>query len=182
MRGGCYGRLYLFFVNEPTRSTNTLLNCSEPTRRERATAMDEHGQQRTCSSCNLTKPVSEFNFKQRATLTRHSYCRECGKQLTRRHYARNKRAYLDRNARTYLRHRQLIRAAKSRPCADCSIQYPYYVMDFDHRDGASKEFALNSVSRKTERAILREMEKCDVVCANCHRERTHQRSLKKKNV
>ncbi len=66
---------------------------------------------------------------------------------------------------------------KSRPCADCGIQYPFYVMDFDHREGVTKEFALNSVTRLTREAILREIAKCDVVCSNCHRERTHQRRL-----
>jgi L-lysine 2,3-aminomutase len=52
-------------------------------------------------------------------------------------------------------------------------------MDFDHRDARLKEFSLHSVHRKTKRAILREIEKCDVVCANCHRERTHRRVAKR---
>ena len=132
---------------------------------------------KTCSKCQALKPATEFNFRSRAVGARHSYCRDCGKGLTHSHYARNKQSYLARNARTYSKFRELIRTAKSRPCADCGVQYPYYVMDFDHRDGASKEFALNSVKRKTEKAILREIEQCDVVCSNCHRERTHQRSL-----
>ena len=134
-------------------------------------------QQRACSRCRLVKAVSEFNFKQRALGIRHPYCRECGKELTRSHYKLNKRAYLDRNARTYARHRELIRQAKSRPCADCGVQYPYYVMDFDHRVGEAKTFELNSVARKTVREITREIEKCDVVCSNCHRERTHRRRV-----
>ena len=133
---------------------------------------------KTCSKCQVLKPAAEFNFRSRAKGIRHSYCRDCGKELTHNHYARNKQSYFARNARTYSKFRELIRKAKSQPCADCGIQYPYYVMDFDHRDGASKEFALNSVNRKPEKAILREIEKCDVVCSNCHRERTHQRSLK----
>ncbi|MDQ3918195.1 MAG: hypothetical protein M3348_06925 [Acidobacteriota bacterium] len=69
----------------------------------------------------------------------------------------------------------MIRSAKSRPCADCGIQYPYYVMDFDHRDGATKSFMLSEVARATAKSLLREIDKCDVVCANCHRERTHRR-------
>ena len=125
----------------------------------------------------MTKPVTEFNFKNRAAGVRHSYCRECGKKLTRSHYKRNKRAYLDRNTRARLRHRALIRGVKSRPCADCGVQYPYYVMDFDHRDGETKIFGLHAVNRMTLAGILREIGKCDVVCANCHRERTHQRML-----
>jgi hypothetical protein len=132
---------------------------------------------RLCSGCHAVKPIEEFNFKYRATGVRHSYCRECGKRLTKSHYKRNKRSYLDRNARTYQRHRELIRQAKSRPCADCGVQYPYYVMDFDHRDGATKAFMLSEVPRATSKSLLTEIEKCDVVCSNCHRERTHRRML-----
>lgn len=136
---------------------------------------DSTRQQKTCSGCRVAKPVTEFNFKNRSAGVRHSYCRECGKKITRSHYRRNKRAYLDRNARSKLKNRELVRRVKSRPCADCGVQYPYYVMDFDHRDGETKIFGLNAIDRMTLPGILREIEKCDVVCANCHRERTQRR-------
>ena len=128
-----------------------------------------------CSKCQAVKPISDYNFRHCATGIRHSYCRDCGKNFTRSHYRRNKRLYLDRNTLTYERHRELVRQAKSKPCADCNVQYPFYVMDFDHRDGATKSFELNSIQRKTIKAILREIEKCDVVCSNCHRARTYKR-------
>ena len=140
--------------------------------------MDDCGQaQKTCPTCHVTKPVTEFNFKSRATGRRHSYCRECGKKLTRSHYRRSKPSYPKRNLRAYAERRQMVIDAKSRPCADCGIQYPYYVMDFDHREGATKQFSLHSVHGVTKNAILREIEKCDVVCSNCHRERTHRRRV-----
>jgi hypothetical protein len=127
----------------------------------------------------MSKPVSEFNFRNAAAGMHQSYCKECGKTLTRSHYSNNKRQYLDRNLRSYMKRRELVRQIKSRACADCGIQYPFYVMDFDHREGETKEYELNRIDRMTTRAILREIEKCDVVCANCHRERTYQRGLKK---
>ncbi|MBX7222143.1 MAG: hypothetical protein K1Y36_19480 [Blastocatellia bacterium] len=99
--------------------------------------------------------------------------------MTRHHYRQNKQAYLEKNARAFAQRRAFVRQAKQRPCADCGVQYPYYVMDFDHRDGDEKLFALNSVDRVTLKAIKLEIEKCDVVCANCHRERTFQRIQKK---
>lgn len=135
---------------------------------------------KTCSKCKTSKPLIEFNFRYRASGIRHSYCKDCGKGLTRSHYRNHKRQYLKRNARSYLKRRELIRGMKSRPCADCGIQYPYYVMDFDHREGETKEYELSRTERMTIRAIMREIEKCDVVCANCHRERTHQRISKKR--
>jgi hypothetical protein len=132
---------------------------------------------KTCSKCKVSKPVSEFNFRNTAAGMYQSYCKECGKRLTRSHYRNNKRQYLDRNVRSYMKRRELMRQIKSRACADCGIQYPFYVMDFDHREGETKEYELNRVDRMTTRALLREIEKCDVVCANCHRVRTYKRRI-----
>lgn len=132
---------------------------------------------KTCSKCKVSKPVSEFNFKNTAAGVYQSYCKECGKLLTRSHYRNNKRQYLERNIRSFMKRRELVRQIKSRACADCGIQYPFYVMDFDHREGETKEYELNRIDRMTTRVLLREIEKCDVVCANCHRVRTYKRML-----
>lgn len=73
--------------------------------------------------------------------------------------------------------RRLVRERKSRPCLDCGISYPYYVMDLDHRDGTVKvESVGNMVGKGRVKQFLVEIEKCDPVCANCHRERTYRRS------
>jgi hypothetical protein len=51
-------------------------------------------------------------------------------------------------------------------------------MDFDHRPGEKKRFNLantNSQAWRSFQNIQAEIATCDVVCANCHRERTHQR-------
>src|ERR1044071_1130149 len=84
-----------------------------------------------CSKCKETKPLTEFNYKNRAADIRHSYCRECGKLITRKHYSQNKRQYLNRNLRAFKKRREFARQQKSQPCSDCGIQYPYYMMDFD---------------------------------------------------
>ena len=134
--------------------------------------------QKVCSKCLSLKLIEEFNFRNKQKRLRHSYCRECGKLFTQNHYKRNKQQYFAKNLRSYRKRREFVRQMKSCPCADCGVQYPYYVMDFDHREGESKEYALNQVDRMTMRAIKLEIEKSDVVYANCHRERTYQRKLK----
>lgn len=136
--------------------------------------------EKICSKCGLQKSIDKFNFRNRAKGVRHSYCRDCGSVLTRNHYQQNKRQYFDKNSRDYLKRREFVRQTKSRPCFDCGVQYPYYVMDFDHRENEIKEFELNRIDRMTINALKREIAKCDVVCSNCHRERTHQR--RKKNL
>jgi hypothetical protein len=67
-------------------------------------------------------------------------------------------------------------AAKNQPCADCQKLYPPYVMQFDHVRGR-KAFTISSKGMEVSRArLLAEIAKCDVVCANCHAERTHRRN------
>ena len=78
--------------------------------------------------------------------------------------------------RRYLAERiAFIQLVKQQPCVECGVQYPPYVMDFDHIRGEK----IGQVSRKSmlcsplER-LMQEIEKCDVVCSNCHRERTQR--------
>lgn len=64
----------------------------------------------------------------------------------------------------------------SNPCADCGLTYHYVVMDFDHRPGEEK---LAEVGFLTTHGsfddVKAEIEKCDLVCSNCHRLRTFER-------
>ena len=73
------------------------------------------------------------------------------------------------------RNRDLLVLLKSQPCTDCGVEYPHYVMEFDHV-GDNKQ---NNVSRMTSMAtgkMLLEVAKCDTVCANCHKIRTWRRN------
>lgn len=67
-----------------------------------------------------------------------------------------------------------VRELKSVPCADCCQSYPYYVMQFDHL--GEKLFAIGRRSSSMAyHKVLDEIEKCEVVCSNCHAIRTWQR-------
>ena len=90
------------------------------------------------------------------------------------HYESNKQYYVDK-AKQYRKGIQdKIRKAKEAPCKDCKKEYPYFVMDFDHRDPSKKSFMIAQAYRnKGWKQIEAEIKKCDVVCANCHRIRTH---------
>ena len=58
------------------------------------------------------------------------------------------------------------------PCADCKENYPYYMMDFDHLE--DKLFNISRVNNSWEEMLI-EIDKCEIVCANCHRTRTYSR-------
>ena len=84
--------------------------------------------------------------------------------------ARKAQQQLDASLLRTERHNFLIEA-KAKPCDDCGRIYPSCAMDFHHRDASTKD-------RKVARGlrllyslprVVAEIEKCDVLCANCHR-------------
>lgn len=78
--------------------------------------------------------------------------------------------------------RQFIQILKDKPCADCHIKYGYWVMQFDHRPGEIKLFNIGSSGvHKSRTLLLKEVAKCDLVCSNCHANRTHQRRIGEDN-
>jgi len=82
---------------------------------------------------------------------------------------RRKRNYWHAQAR-------MLRSLKHRPCADCGERFAPYVMDFDHRDPRQKRYTVSRmIGRAGTERIMAEVAKCDIVCANCHRQRTYRR-------
>ena len=148
---------------------------------------------RYCSKCKINKDFDLFHIRNRATGLRDRVCGDCQNEYGRNHFKNNKSQYTDRRRKYRKRRREFIVAQKDKPCFDCGVKYPYYVMDFDHRDPKDKLFLIshagygqthNGKLRKTlgshgvgEERLVEEIAKCDVVCSNCHRERTHRRRL-----
>ncbi len=61
------------------------------------------------------------------------------------------------------------------PCTDCGSRYPYYVMQYDHL--GDKVVNVGEIVRKdwSRARVQGELDKCELVCANCHAVRTHGR-------
>lgn len=95
---------------------------------------------------------------------------------SKRHYEKNKGWYRERNQRMKQELTEKLRAFKDVPCMDCGVKYPYYVMDLDHRPGEVKLYEpARLVSSGSRVKFEQEIAKCDVVCSNCHRQRTFDR-------
>lgn len=78
--------------------------------------------------------------------------------------------------RNYLRKRRAERRAwfaeilSKLSCTRCDENHPA-VLDFHHRDPSEKEGQIGEMlgNLKSKESILKEIDKCDVLCANCHR-------------
>lgn len=88
-----------------------------------------------------------------------------------------KRCYLKKKAERMT----FLNRFKNKPCADCQGWFEPCQMDFDHRNPKLK---VNSISKmgwdsRSLTAIKTEIQKCDLVCANCHRLRTREQYAKR---
>jgi len=71
--------------------------------------------------------------------------------------------------------REWVAPFKATPCRDCGKTLSSEAMDFDHVRGVKVAQVSDMWSWSRPKAEA-EIAKCEVVCANCHRERTWQRS------
>ena len=81
-----------------------------------------------------------------------------------------------RNAaqRTQKRNVALIHAEKlKRGCACCGYNTYACALDFDHLDPTTKIRDIAKMHTTSIEKLNKEMEKCQVLCANCHRIKTH---------
>jgi hypothetical protein len=130
-----------------------------------------------CSRCRQEKPDQDFAWRRKAKGQRDSYCRPCRAEYKQEHYAKNKKRYLRqataRNRSILEERTDFLHFFTTHPCIDCGETDPV-VLEFDHL--GNKAFAISDGirGRKWE-SVLAEMEKCDVVCANCHRRRSMAR-------
>ena len=91
------------------------------------------------------------------------------------HYQANKAKYIAKAGRWRKKRVKAIQALKNIPCMDCGVQYPSYVMQFDHARGVKSFTISREMPALGLEKLLAEIAKCDVVCANCHAARTHNR-------
>lgn len=101
-------------------------------------------------------------------------------EYQRRYYQRHKNKYAKSKRKQRIKRADIAKEKKNVPCADCGIKYPSYVMDFDHVRGDKIHKVSHLVLHGTRESVEEEIKKCEVVCANCHRVRTHERREAKK--
>ena len=133
---------------------------------------------RCCGRCGKTKRVEDFAWRRRALGQRDNYCRSCRAAYKQEHYEANRERYIAaarRRKAAIVRERVafLIAYFESHPCVECGEADPL-VLEFDHLQDKSFGIAKGLRDRNWD-DVLAEIEKCEVVCANCHRRRTARR-------
>ena len=126
-------------------------------------------------TCKEIKPLEDFNRLRRAKDGRQWNCRACNAAYHAANKERHNRLIHERNRRTRLEYMaRIYQYLREHPCTDCG-ETDIAVLEFDHlRD---KRVCISEMFRRgfSWKAIVEEIAKCEVVCANCHRRRTLRR-------
>ena len=131
---------------------------------------------KTCTICKSQKEREEFPNNKTKPDGKSNTCKDCKKEYNKKYYSLTKDVH---NPKRYARRtetreslRDFLKEYKeSRPCSDCGNFYPSFVMDFDHQ--SDKSFNIGNGVAANLQVLIAEIEKCELVCSNCHRIRTY---------
>lgn len=124
-----------------------------------------------CNTCQTTKSIDEFGLNKTKKCGRHSQCKVCRNAYGSVHYKNNKQYYLDKSKDNHVKIRAYVWNVKLNSCCkNCPENHPA-TLDFHHRNPDTKNFCIGDAARlgKGVDIVQSEIDKCDILCANCHR-------------
>lgn len=111
---------------------------------------------KVCSKCGIEKPLNQFyktGFNSKGQQLYRSDCKECQRKYD-----------LSR-----LKLRNDFVNSQKKCCAKCG-ETRTYVLEFHHKDPNEKEFTIGQMKNYPLDKFQKEIDKCVVLCANCHKE------------
>lgn len=109
---------------------------------------------KTCSICKEEKQLSNFHFK-KCEGRYNCWCKQCI-------YYYQKQRWQDRKKKAV--------ELMGGKCCICGYNKNYACLDFHHLDAKEKEFSFSTGRNKSWNKIIEELQKCILVCRNCHGE------------
>ena len=129
---------------------------------------------RICSRCKIEKDLAkDFYTHPRGKNGYLGVCKACILLSRKSEYAHNPQATKDKVQKIRNRNRKFLwEHYSTHPCVDCGEDDPV-VLELDHVRG-EKIAGVSQLVHNTRslKVIEDEIEKCEVVCANCHHRRT----------
>lgn len=123
---------------------------------------------KTCTKCKESKSTEEFPIRAKSKDGKHSWCKSCFKSYK----------YKWDSTRTLELQNYVFEYLSSKQCVVCKTT-DVLVLEFDHVDSKTKQFNIGKATSGKEvrvslSELIAEIEKCDVVCRNCHQRKTHE--------
>lgn len=123
-----------------------------------------------CPKCKLHKELTDFSVNKTKRDNLNYQCKSCHSNYRKKHYQKNKQKYITKakNNRR-IQEEKYNKYKESLSCEICK-ENTTCCLDFHHKNTSEKEFNVSSMkSFISFESLLKEINKCIVVCSNCHR-------------
>ncbi len=132
-----------------------------------------------CTKCKTEKPVTEFTRRPNRRDGYCSWCRMCYREYAKDRYINEpqvRQRIADRTKAQYekigpINRKLMLQYLRDNPCVDCGETHPA-TLEFDHVRGEKSRGVTTMITIYSWKAVLAEIDKCDVRCANCHAKKT----------
>lgn len=105
-----------------------------------------------CIKCQETKPLESF-YEQSDRKSGSSYCKSCFNKYC---------------VERWIEKKKLAIKYKGGSCIKCGFNKHYAALQFHHIDPSTKEYTWDKLKLKSWDKIVKELDKCELLCANCH--------------
>ena len=128
-----------------------------------------------CFTCKQYKDVSLFSKNKSKKDGLQSSCKECKHNYDKNYYNNNEKDRINRRIHAKISVKKsrdfVLKYLSTHPCVDCGETDPV-VLEFDHKVNKSNSISVMVCRAFSETNLLKEIEKCEIRCANCHRRKT----------
>jgi hypothetical protein len=128
---------------------------------------------KVCTTCNIEKSLDCFARNPQKKDGLNYKCKECQNKYIKEHYKNNKYYYVKKAKENKTKTKKIISQIKSEiksgGCCICGESHPA-TLDFHHKNKDDKLFTIgqNKLHYGVE-TVKKELDKCIVLCSNCHR-------------
>lgn len=127
-----------------------------------------------CYRCKKIKPITEFHKNKNSKDGFYCYCKECCSELCKEYY-KNSKDYREERKKYSKKRKQkinkIIKEIKLKSgCKICGYNKCPDALEFHHINPEVKENKLCRIKSCNKEKILNLISKCQILCANCHRE------------
>lgn len=131
-----------------------------------------------CTKCNTDKDDDSFHFKNKDKVIRKSQCKNCTKEYRKEYYIKNRIDAIEYSKLSSKKNKLYLRQyvwnyLKENNCIICGEDDPI-VLEFDHRVPSEKFMNISDMItfKYGIKKLQLEIDKCDVLCSNCHKRKT----------
>jgi hypothetical protein len=138
-----------------------------------------------CTICHQLKKLDEFNKNKSKSDGLSNMCRPCAQTKSKKYYSKNKVYHKQKvdayNKSLITKMRKFVIELRSKGCSLCSEQDPCCI-DLHHMN--DKDFSISTAinhSRVGWPKLIKEINKCVLLCSNCHR-KVHKHNIDISNI